>query len=113
VVAPGLTVSEDETSELPTNGGCTKGLVGGDCYGGNIEVAPVSSMPLNPFGIMGVSICASSITPIGVPKILSWASLDQVCGFSADGVLWLLSSMFWFLGSGSSLMTCFCEAIIC
>jgi hypothetical protein len=74
VVAPGLTVIKDEASELPANGGYTDKSVGGDCCGINIEVAPVSSTPLNPFGIMGVLIHASSSIPICVPKFLSWAS---------------------------------------
>jgi hypothetical protein len=82
VVAPGLAVIEDESSVLPANGGCTDESVGVGCCGSNIDVVPVSSMPLDPFGIMDFS---TSVIPVYVPKFLSCASP------STWSSVWLLS----------------------
>jgi hypothetical protein len=84
-VGPGLTVSEEETLGLPTSGGCTEESVGGSCCGGNVEVVPMASTSLNPFGIMGTSTHASSSMPIDAPKVLSWVSP------STWSSVWLLS----------------------
>jgi hypothetical protein len=73
-VGPGLTVSNKEIPELPASGGYTEGSVGGGGYGDNIDIAPMASTLLNPFGIIGASTRASSVMPVDAPKIPSWVS---------------------------------------
>jgi hypothetical protein len=68
----GLAVCEVDGLEEPASDKYTEVLVGGSSYRSKSKVVPISSMPLNPLRIVGITSLTSSIVLIYTSKILSW-----------------------------------------